>query len=77
MYNILSKSFDMYYDATNLLIAIYTNTGRTEKAVERTNTLTPMKYCREFAKQFVLIRDLYYGFLTIILAIFASHDFIF
>ncbi len=43
------KDEDTRYDAINLLIIIYGETGQTEKALEAANLLTPMKYCREFA----------------------------
>ncbi len=41
---------DIRYDAINLLIIIYGKTKQCEKAIEAVNMLTPMKYCREFAK---------------------------
>ena len=44
------KDEDTRYDAINLLINIYGETGQTEKAMDAVNLLTPMKYCREFAK---------------------------
>ena len=44
------KDEDTRYDAINLLINIYGETGQTEKAMNAVNLLTPMKYCREFAK---------------------------
>ncbi len=40
---------DTRYDAINLLISLYGETGQTEKALETANLLAPMKYCREFA----------------------------
>ncbi len=44
------KDEDIRYDAINTLISIYSATKNTEKALEMVNLLTPMKYCREFAK---------------------------
>ena len=44
------KDEDTRYDAINLLINIYGETGQTEKAMDAVNLLTPMKYCREFSK---------------------------
>lgn len=44
------KDEDVRYDAINTLICIYSATKNTEKALEMVNLLTPMKYCREFAK---------------------------
>ena len=44
------KDEDIRYDAINTLISIYSATENTEKALEMVNLLTPMKYCREFAK---------------------------
>ena len=41
---------DTRYDAINLLILIYGETKQCERAIEAANMLTPMKYCREFAK---------------------------
>ena len=41
---------DTRYDAINLLIYIYGETKQCEKAMQALNKLTPMKYCREFAK---------------------------
>ncbi len=38
------------YDAIYLLIQVYRKTKQCEKALEVVNMLTPMKYCREFAK---------------------------
>ena len=43
------KDEDTRYDAINLLINLYGETGQTEKALEAANLLTPMKYCRESA----------------------------
>ena len=43
------KDEDTRYDAINLLINLYGETGQTEKALDAANLLTPMKYCREFA----------------------------
>lgn len=41
---------DIRYDAINLLISIYAVNKRWDKALMAVNSLTPMKYCREFAK---------------------------
>lgn len=41
---------DTRYDAINLLVNIYGDTKQCDKAMEAVNLLTPMKYCREFAK---------------------------
>lgn len=41
---------DTRYDAICLLINLYGDTKQTEKAMSAVNLLTPMKYCREFAK---------------------------
>ena len=41
---------DIRYDAIYLLILIYGGTKQRDKAIEAVNLLTPMKYCREFAK---------------------------
>lgn len=41
---------DIRYDAIYLLINIYGATKQCDKALECINLLTPMKYCREFAK---------------------------
>lgn len=43
------KDEDTRYDAINLLIILYGETGQTEKALETASLLTPMKYCREYA----------------------------
>ena len=45
-----SKDENIRYDAINTLIGIYSATKNTAKALEMVNLLTPMKYCREFAK---------------------------
>ncbi len=37
------------YDAINILISVYKESGRVEKAKECVELLAPMKYCREFA----------------------------
>ena len=44
------KDEDTRYDAINVLINIYGGTKQVEKAMQSVNLLTPMKYCREFAK---------------------------
>ncbi len=44
------KDEDTRYDAINILIYIYGATKQVEKAMQAVNLLTPMKYCREFAK---------------------------
>ena len=44
------KDEDTRYDAINVLINLYGDTGQVEKAVQAVNLLSPMKYCREFAK---------------------------
>lgn len=44
------KDEDIRYVAIITLISIYSATKNTEKALEMVNLLTPMKYCREFAK---------------------------
>ena len=44
------KDEDTRYDAINVLIYIYGATKQVEKAMKAVNLLTPMKYCREFAK---------------------------
>ncbi len=44
------KDEDIRYDAINTLIFIYSKTKKTDKVYEMLNLLTPMKYCREFAK---------------------------
>ena len=44
------KDEEMHYDAIVTLIGIYNETKNTDKALEMVNRLTPMKYCREFAK---------------------------
>lgn len=41
---------DIRYDAINTLISIYNDTKQCDKALAAVNRLTPMKYCREFAK---------------------------
>lgn len=41
---------DIRFDAINILIYIYGDTKQYEKATAALNMLTPMKYCREFAK---------------------------
>lgn len=41
---------DTRYDAINLLVNIYDDTKQCDKAIATVNLLTPMKYCREFAK---------------------------
>ncbi len=41
---------EIRHDAINTLISIYSATKNTAKALEMVNLLTPMKYCREFAK---------------------------
>ena len=41
---------DIRYDAINTLISIYSALKDTDKALAMANLLTPMKYCREFAK---------------------------
>lgn len=41
---------DIRYDSINILISIYGNTKQCKKAAQAVNMLTPMKYCREFAK---------------------------
>lgn len=41
---------DIRYDAIYLLIHTYGDTKQCEKAIAALNLLTPMKYCREFAK---------------------------
>lgn len=41
---------DIRYDAINILINIYNDTKQCGKATEALNMLTPLKYCREFAK---------------------------
>lgn len=38
------------YDAINTLIRLYSDTKQCEKAMSAINLLTPIKYCREFAK---------------------------
>ena len=40
------------YDAINTLILLYGKVKHPEKATEWVNRLTPMKYCREFAKSY-------------------------
>lgn len=45
-----SRDEDTRYDAINTLIFIYSKTKKTDKVYEMLNLLTPMKYCREFAK---------------------------
>lgn len=44
------KDEDTRYDAINTLIMLYGEVKQSEKAKEWVNRLTPMKYCREFAK---------------------------
>ena len=44
------KDDDIRYDAVNLLISLYAKSGQSEKAAAAVGMLTPMKYCREFAK---------------------------
>ena len=44
------KDEDIRYDAITTLISIYSDTKRIDKVHEMLNLLTPMKYCREFAK---------------------------
>lgn len=41
---------DTRYRAIDILVSIYADTNKTDKALEVLNLLTPMKYCREFAK---------------------------
>lgn len=41
---------DTRYDAINLLVTIYGDTKQCDKAIATVNLLSPMKYCREFAK---------------------------
>jgi len=38
------------HDAITTLMTIYADSGRSEKAMEMTERLAPLKYCREFAK---------------------------
>lgn len=40
------------YDAINTLIRLYSDTRQCEKALAVINLLTPIKYCREFAKSY-------------------------
>lgn len=44
------KDEDIRYDAINILISIYSALKDTDKALAMVDLLTPMKYCREFAK---------------------------
>ncbi len=44
------KNGDIYHDAINMLIWIYSERNQTDKALEMLERLTPLKYCREFAK---------------------------
>ena len=44
------KDEDTRYGAITVLIRLFSETKQVEKAVQATNLLTPMKYCREFAK---------------------------
>lgn len=44
------KDEDIRYNAVTTLIRIYAATARPDKALEMTELLTPMKYCRETAK---------------------------
>ena len=46
------KDEDIRYDAITTLINIYSATKNTAKALEMVNMLTPLKYCREFAKSY-------------------------
>ena len=41
---------DIRYDAINVLICLYGGTKQVDKAIQALNLLSPMKYCREFAK---------------------------
>lgn len=41
---------DIRYDAINTLIYLYAKNGQSDKALAAADLLTPMKYCREFAK---------------------------
>ncbi len=41
---------DIRYDAINVLIYLYGDTKQVDKAIQALNLLSPMKYCREFAK---------------------------
>lgn len=41
---------DSRYNAINLLVCLYGGAKQSEKAMDAVNLLTPMKYCREFAK---------------------------
>ncbi|MBQ3528309.1 MAG: helix-turn-helix transcriptional regulator [Clostridia bacterium] len=43
------KDADIYYDAINTLIWIYSEREQTDKALEMLERLTPMKYCRELS----------------------------
>ncbi len=42
------KVYDTRYDAVSTLFTIYSKTNRPHKALELTEELIPMKYCREF-----------------------------
>lgn len=44
------KDENIRYDAIIILISIYDDTKQVEKAIRATEFLTPMIYCREFAK---------------------------
>lgn len=44
------KDEDIRYVAINLLSGVYGETDQREKAMQAVNMLSPMKYCREFAK---------------------------
>lgn len=41
---------DTRYNAINLLVILYGQTQQCKKATQAVNMLTPLKYCREFAK---------------------------
>ena len=51
------KDADIYHDAINMLIWIYSERNQTDKALEILERLTPMKYCREIAKSYYGIGD--------------------
>lgn len=51
------KDWDIRYDAIFLLVSVYADSDRPEKALEMTELLTPIKYCRETVKSACGIGD--------------------